>query len=412
MTMMRARVAGLIVAALAAAAVAADNERLLPLPPGNNYRHQEVEGKILAKKQPWRLLAVWTAPPGLVQGASSKDFSVTGPENLIGVAIEFGEGDAKLETDRFLADAGGEHDPDGLRVRIDSRLAVQRVGGGSDLARQALRFFCQPEAKAPAKQWFRLLFDRRAEDQANRKRFLVNPHNQPVHQDRHYESGIIAFLGLMDEIGREGNGRVFWMVEPGDDNPGRVILGWQPHGVAWWAKGVTPRKCKLASPMWSKVFEVEAFEPPVEWVSLHEAGRAFGLAKPIRTGLIALPPKTWSILDRCSGTSELVALGREGVVLRTGDAYEIHILRKDAKGYVRYDSKPMLTRGLNESPAPEWTKQFNLKSNWSPDEARHLVALAVCSPDVWRRPRGPGVPAEHLRPLFMDPELWACPKAP
>jgi hypothetical protein len=204
------------------------------------------------------------------------------------------------------------------------------------------------------------------------------------------------FLRLLRKVSTEKKGRVFWLVEPGDPDPSHVVLGWQPHGVAW-------AGAELASPAWESSFLVGAFEPPPEWSPPGGAGR-------LRTGLGALAPGTWKVLEQCRSGTTLVALGREGVVLEKGGVYEVHTLRAGKDAAVAYDPKPLRTRGLARAPAPAWTTPFGLPATWTVPQARHLVALAVCSPAVWRRHREPGdPPAHHARALFMDPELWACP---
>jgi hypothetical protein len=312
-----------------------------------------------------------------------------------------------------------------MTIRIEPR---DRNGKPNDIARDAVRFFWKPKyewdekAKAypvrtdkttPNTEWAKKRFALVEEPEdgnnsaAEGGAFLkmgTAPVADWYHAYSHtrlvpHPASMPAILKLMTEIGTAGRGRVFWLVEPGQP-PEHAALVWQPDATTWGG-------AKIASPGWpeSEPYTLEAFEPPGE---LLPADSADG-----RTGLVPLTYGTWEILRRCGRDGTVpVALGKEGVVIQTradgNTVYEVHLLSRPPAP-AGYAKPPLRTRGLEVDPPPAWTEPFGLDA-FTATQGRHLVGLAVCSPDVWKKVRSAATdPPPHRKPLFADPELWACP---
>jgi len=177
------------------------------------------------------------------------------------------------------------------------------------------------------------------------------------------------------------------------------VVGYRPSGKPWRESG---NAIRLTGPALGEIHELLVFERPGQ----PEAPASFdklapGTVERILTGERANPKLT------------VVALGREGLVLGTPPGveplrYEVHLLRSGSGGQLAYEPK-RVTRGLSRTPPPKWPLVINEPwvASISDDEvARWLVALSVCSPEVWQRPAGW---RPIGRPLFADPELWAIP---
>jgi hypothetical protein len=200
-------------------------------------------------------------------------------------------------------------------------------------------------------------------------------------------------MAEIGDVGKGGRGKVYWLVEAGE--PERVILAWQPEGTAW-------GRARVASPSWPRSYDVVAFEPRGE---VQSTGG--------RTGVVPLPRGTWNILRKYTNATP-VAIGKEGIVLQLPEdgrfVYKVYTLIRSGEGE-QYADPPITTRGLGDAQLPPWTAPFDVSNHkFDQEMGRHLVGLAVCSPDVWKKVRsGDTVPPFYLKPLFADPELWACP---
>lgn len=377
-------------------------------PPPAKGQSYKTEAWFTADRASWTVKAEWKPHVLNVERSTAV---VHAPDDLRRVTLSF----------RMNAD---EADMAKRRGGTAADLAVRLDQGGDridDLAREAVKFFWSPryiwDEKAGA-------YDRRTKDkplapQWGVKRFslveepadkvagedvpkegeapLPNTYNARNHGRlvTHPDS-MPAFVELLREIGSRGTGKVFWLIEPGQP-PDHAVLAWQPDG----------RPCggaRIASPAWPEVYTLAAFEPHDE-VLPTSSDRA-------RTGLVPLPKGTWEILKQCGSGAVPAAIGKEGVVLQFGQGsgalYHVHLLTKP----VGYSVVPIRTRGLAEPP-PGWTEKFDLARFGTFQDfhkVRHLVGLAACSPEVWKKPRSTETtPPHHLRPLFADPELWACP---
>jgi hypothetical protein len=304
-----------------------DHVLLPPLAPPAPMYYQHVSrlpsGAIL-----WQIVAGWAQ-----ESKSGGAVLVRNSNDLVGVALQFGTGVPKTETDPFIASAA-EPDPEGLRIRIDPRLAADDKTE-PNLARQALDFFWHPGAAEEPR--FQLALPEGPMD------YRTVSHKEPIPGTQLKDPGMVAVRSLLDEIGSTNTGRVFWLVEPDDPDPRHVIVAWLPRGVPW--LGV-----KVASPAWPEIVKPVVFEPPGQW-GLAKAQEVHGVRRAVRTGLAPLPAGTWKLLRQGAlGGKKLIAFGREGLVLQAAGGYEVHLLRIFPEG-IRYDA-PLRTKGIGPGGDP------------------------------------------------------------
>lgn len=354
----------------------------------------------------WRLIAVWHVPdPKRVPLVAES------PDQVRAVVIDFPGADAAT---RMVVI--GRLKGDDTRARLSDAETVARRAETA-VAQQMLAFFWQPKytystgSQKP-----------RETPQGPRLELIPEPRSggdggkgEPPHSTSPYTirdrkslvpwefnaSGskeakqVWAFLDLLNRVGREG-GRLRWLVEPGR-SPHELIAAWQPTGRPW-------ERPVLASPAWEVTAEPEVVDFP-QLLAGH-------------TNVCRLAAGTCErIAGQLNAGGRLIALGPDGLAFQQRGhetpTYDVHLVRgkgPDAK----YAAKPTTTRGLASDPPPKWPAVVGfprelLTVRLSADEGRHLVALAVCSPEVWGKSRGGPTPTPAFAPLGADPELWALP---